>query len=57
LIVEPNTLREQTTWSPAFSRPMHSSRIAAMPAVPMQPRAFHRAAALHHRHRRFEKRL
>jgi hypothetical protein len=35
-IVEPNTEREQITWSPAFSRPMHSSRIAAMPvAVPM----------------------
>ena len=38
LIVEPNTLCEQTTWSPALSRPMISSAIAAMPlAVPMQP--------------------
>ena len=31
LMVEPNTLREQMTWSPAFSRPMTSSMIAAMP--------------------------
>ena len=38
LIVEPKTLREQTTWSPLFSKPVISSRIAAMPlAVPMQP--------------------
>ena len=31
MTVEPNTLCEQTTWSPAFSRPMPSSRIALMP--------------------------
>ncbi len=36
LMVEPNTLCEQMMWSPAFSSPMHSSRMAAMPlAVPM----------------------
>jgi hypothetical protein len=36
-MVAPNTLREQMTWSPAFSRPIASSRMAAMPlAVPMQ---------------------
>jgi hypothetical protein len=29
--VEPNTEREQITWSPAFSRPMHIMRIAPMP--------------------------
>ena len=31
MMVEPNTLGEQTTWSPAFSSPIPSSRIAAMP--------------------------
>ena len=31
LSVEPNTEREHTTWSPAFSRPMHIMRIAPMP--------------------------
>jgi len=31
LMVEPNTEREHTTWSPALSRPMISSRIALMP--------------------------
>ena len=30
-MVEPNTDCEHTTWSPALSRPMHSSRIALMP--------------------------
>jgi hypothetical protein len=30
-IVEPNTEREQITWSPLFSSPMHSMRIAPMP--------------------------
>ena len=38
LMVEPNTLCEQITWSPAFSRPITSIRMAAMPLlVPMQP--------------------
>ena len=37
LMVEPKTLREQMTWSPALSRPMIMSRMAPMPlAVPMQ---------------------
>ena len=37
LIVEPKTLREHTTWSPAFSSAIAVSRIAAIPlAVPMQ---------------------
>ena len=37
-MVEPNTLREQTTWSPDLSKPISSSRIADMPLlVPMQP--------------------
>ena len=31
MIVEPNTLCEQITWSPAFSSPMPSNRIALMP--------------------------
>ena len=31
ITVEPNTLCEQMTWSPALSRPMPSSRIALMP--------------------------
>ncbi len=31
ITVEPNTLREQTTWSPALRSPMPSSRIALMP--------------------------
>ena len=31
LTVEPNTEREQITWSPLFSRPMISRRIALMP--------------------------
>jgi hypothetical protein len=30
-MVEPNIDCEHTTWSPAFSRPMTSSRMAAMP--------------------------
>jgi hypothetical protein len=30
-MVEPNTLREHTTWSPAFRRPITSSITAAMP--------------------------
>ena len=30
-MVEPNTLREQMTWSPAFSRPITSSMMADMP--------------------------
>ena len=29
--VEPNTEREHTTWSPALSRPMQSSKMAPMP--------------------------
>src|SRR5664280_123036 len=38
--VEPNTLCEQMTWSPAFSSPMHSSRMALMPdEVAMQASA------------------
>jgi hypothetical protein len=37
-MVEPNTLCEHTTWSPAFSSPITSNRMAAMPLlVPMQP--------------------
>ncbi len=40
MMVEPNTLREQTTWSPAFKRPMPSSRMALMPLeVAMQASA------------------
>ena len=36
LIVEPNMEREHSTWSPAWSKPMHIIRIADMPeAVPM----------------------
>ena len=36
MMVDPNTLREQMTWSPAVSRPMPSRRMALMPlAVPM----------------------
>src|SRR5258706_524172 len=31
MMVEPNTLCEQTTWSPAFSKPIASNRIALMP--------------------------
>ena len=31
MIVEPNTLCEQTTWSPDFKSPITSSRIALMP--------------------------
>ena len=30
-MVEPNTLREQITWSPAFSKAIAVSMIAAMP--------------------------
>ena len=55
MIVEPNTLCEQITWSPAFSRPMPSSRIALMPldGADAGLGAFERGqAALHHRHRR-----
>ena len=33
LTVEPNTEREHTTWSPALSRPITSSRIALMPVA------------------------
>ena len=33
LIVEPNTEREQMTWSPTLSRPMISSRMALMPVA------------------------
>ena len=40
LMVEPNTLCEQITWSPAFSSPRHISRIALMPLeVAMQDSA------------------
>ena len=36
-MVEPNTLWEQITWSPALSKPMHIKVMAAMPlAVPIQ---------------------
>ena len=36
-MVEPNTDCEQITWSPLLSKPMHISKMAAMPlAVPMQ---------------------
>ena len=55
MIVEPNTLCEQMTWSPAFSRPMPSSRIALMPLDVRDAGfgAFERGeAALEHRHRR-----
>ena len=45
LIVLPNTEREHSTWSPAFKRPMHSSKIALMPLlVPMQT-SVHSSAA------------
>ena len=33
LIVEPNTEREQITWSPIFSSPMPSNRMALMPVA------------------------
>ena len=40
MIVEPNTLCEQTTWSPAFSSAMPRSRMAPMPLeVAMQASA------------------
>ena len=46
MIVEPNTLREQITWSPAFSTAMPVSRIALMPlAVAMQASAPSSAAS------------
>ena len=36
-MVEPKTLREHTTWSPALSRPMTNNITADMPLeVPMQ---------------------